>query len=110
MLRAWTGYSTRGVAAEAASTLTGSEIRCERCLLCLICIVCIMHERTVSCGARHVTRKGSKQQARLRSKTNVPGFMDWQVVSAKILDLEGLKRFECKMVLEGGSIHTDGEG
>ena len=40
-------------------------------------------------------------------------YADWdrdQRVAGAILRLEGLPRFPCPIVLEGGSIHTDGEG
>ena len=32
-----------------------------------------------------------------------------QEVARRILELEGLRRFKCPLVLEGGSIHVDGE-
>jgi hypothetical protein len=31
-------------------------------------------------------------------------------VAGSILRMEGLRRFECPIVMEGGSIHVDGEG
>lgn len=31
-------------------------------------------------------------------------------IAEHILDLEGIRRFECPLVLEGGGIHVDGEG
>lgn len=33
-----------------------------------------------------------------------------ELVASKILELEGVHRFPSPLVLEGGSIHVDGEG
>ncbi|EIE24482.1 agmatine deiminase [Coccomyxa subellipsoidea C-169] len=40
-------------------------------------------------------------------------YKDWRnddMIAGRILRLQGVKRYKCSAVLEGGSIHTDGEG